>query len=225
NPPANPPETAPDDKSKDAPPADPAPNTLNLTSEQLNERLERAKKSTLKELGIKSPEELKELRAKLEAMEKAQQEAERAKLSEAERMKSDLEERERRIKEIEAEGDRVLAETTEAERRAALGVEFVARGIKHVDYAMFKVENTRASLARGEEFGGAPTPDKVRVDPRDRFSLGVARGPPEPPALPANTTPGATGPDPDPRGQGAAQVANSLAKGEFHRRLNPLGLQ
>ena len=138
--------TPPEGAPKSTAPA-PAPqlNTISLTSEQLDERLGRAKGAYMREqFGTNDPEEVKSRLARLQEMEAAEAEREREAMSAQEKLQQDLK---------LAQEERIAAQ----EERDAIAFESHVKGecaklgIKNVDFAMWEVARAAEGMGEGEQ--------------------------------------------------------------------------
>lgn len=216
---------APDKDPKASPDAAPAPeapkspeNQLTLTTEQLNERLARERRSYLKKLGFESEDSIAALQKEREEMVKQREEEERAKMSEIERIKADFEEEQR---------SRVSAE----ERYRALEFESAVKdvclelGIKNTKYAMFEALQKAEQTPDGETFDLKEHFAGLLEDDNSRGAFGVAPKVQTQPT-PANTSPKSPGETPPPAPGGAPDGSNAFKMDaqSWRARKSALGL-
>lgn len=184
-PPATPPAPAPNPSP--APPSGEAPI---MNQQQLNERLERERRTHLKSLGFESEEQAKQFKAQFDEQEKKKQEEERNKLSETERYRHDLEAERRKNMQLE---ERYAA--SQFERK--VNKSCAELGIKNVDYAMFEVLRKVDGLPKDQQLDvDSYLKELAAESDMKRASLGYVgtapQGAPEQNPVPITTTP--TGP-------------------------------
>jgi len=158
----------------------------------LAERLERHGRKILSDaLGVKTAEEAKAIKQKLEAAEKKEKEAEEAKLSEIDRLKKIGDEAMTRANAAEARA-------VELERKAKVDALLHSKGVKNLDYAHFLLDKGRGDSA---DFDYDKALSDAMGDPLTKTALGFveATGEPVPPkAAPGNTSPAIPGQAPKP---------------------------
>ncbi len=184
------------------PPGDPPPvvppasNKLELTSDQLNERLDRAKKSEraaiLKSLGFDSEEAAKAAIQQAEAHRQAQ-------LTKEQRLEEQLNQ-ERTLRQQHEARAAELEFTSELTRLCA------ARGIKDFDYARYLVEKAAEGHA---QFDAGAFLDQELQTPARRLALGVD-GPATVVADPATTSPHNPNRPPPAPAQNGSQPVNVM---------------
>lgn len=87
-----------------AQPPRPRPAGVTMTPEQLNERLSRAQKQALKDtFGTDNPEEIKAKLQRMEELERAHEEQQRAQMTEQQKLQHDLEKERKRSEKLEQE--------------------------------------------------------------------------------------------------------------------------
>lgn len=223
----NPPAPAPAPGVPPAPaPAPEGEEKITLTTTQLNERMERARRGLLKkEFGVDDPEALQAKLKRLTDLEKTEEDRKKAQMSAEEKLQADLatERGKREAAEKAAEAAKVDAHLTRL---------FASNGIKNVDYATFKVMNKLGSLPETEELDENAYLAELLKDPRERIALGLDVTP-APPADPTKvtvppTTTVAPGTAPTPPGANPAvppKSAFDLDQQAWAKRKADLGIQ
>lgn len=141
---------------------------IKLTTEQLNERLERAKKAFLKETtGLSDAKAVAEKLKRLEALEKAKEEAERASLTEQERLKADAQAAEERAQKAIQERDAIAFESRISRICAELGV-------TNVEYAMWSIARAAEELDDDGKLDAKAHLQGLLKDSSSRAALGAS---------------------------------------------------
>lgn len=167
---AQPPAAQPSGNSGGSPPAGTpsAEQMLQMTSEQLKERLTRAQMSYLQEqFGTKDPAEVKAKLQQLKDLEEAEEKRKREQLSKEEQLQADL------------DAERARAAAAQEERDAIAFENHITRvcaemGVKNVDYAMWEVARQADTLPEGEQLDAREHLKKLLDNDQSRAALGVA---------------------------------------------------
>jgi len=182
-----------------APPAGGGDEELKLTPAALTERMRRDRAKFLREtFGTDDPSALK---AKLEAAEKLEAEAEKqrkAQMSEAERLRAEAAEAKARAERAEEVAQKAAEDAYLAELAAG-------KGIKDVGLAKYRIREKLATMSDGETLDESVYLDELLKDERHRAAFGVPTAAPPAPPAPAGRKPAASGagrPD-DPTTRGA----------------------
>ena len=197
-----------------APAAQPA-GTLNLTSEQLKERLGRAQSSYLQEnFGTRDPAEIQAKMERLAEMEAAEEQRRREQLSEQERLQADLEAERAKAAQAQEERDAIAFENHVTRVCAELGV-------KNVEFAMWEITRKAEEMEDEETFDAKEHLQGMLDNSQQRAALGIAEAIQTQPTG-ATTTP-AAGEEPTPQGQptndGSAFEMNAQEWAEKKARL------
>lgn len=206
-----------------APPAaEPAEDTVTLTTKQLNERMERAVRSFLKrELGAESADEIKAARGKLADLERAEEERRKAAMSEQEKLQAEL-----------AEARKAAEAASAAAEQARVDLHltklFARHGVRNPDYATWRIMDKLNQLPDSEELDEEAYLRELIADQRERVALGVDAPEPEPRKVevPPTTTASTAG-APKPPPSNPVQVPKSaydLNASEWSRRKAELGI-
>lgn len=140
---------------------------IKLTTKALDERLERAKRSYLKEVaGTSDPKALETKLKRLEELEKAKVEAERAALTEQERLKADAQAAEARAQAAIQERDAIAFENRVSRICAELGV-------TNVEYAMFSIARAAEDLGDDGKLDPKAHLQGLLKEPTARAALGA----------------------------------------------------
>lgn len=208
-------------------PEPPSNEPIQLTSEQLNQRLRRHHATQIRELGFESPEALQQRLARAKELEDAEAERIRASQTREQQLEADLAAQRAARAQLEAQ----LAEQRFAGNVASVAAEL---GIRNLDYAAFQARSLRPSAA------GAPEPTRDQIaerfreltaQPAHQAAFGLpAPPPPELVPVPATTTPTLPGgappapPAPPPPGKGPEAVdAMKMSAAEFRAHLATIG--
>lgn len=89
SPAAPPPAPPPGGASPETPPPTPKPTGITLTTQQLNERIARARQAVLKELGVEDPEKLRAIMEEHKALKAGDEKRRRAEMTELQRAQDD----------------------------------------------------------------------------------------------------------------------------------------
>lgn len=175
----------------------------------LHERLERAKKSALKEaLGIGDAKEVKDRLARLGELEKQAEEAKKAQMSEVERLKAEA-------AELLKARDAAVERADMVEHQARIYQLLANQGVKNLDYGFWAINAQWQKQAEGEELDERAFLDTLLKDPTQRAACGIVdAAPATPPAVkgaPATTTPAIGAPPQPPAPNGAPQVPGKTA--------------
>lgn len=206
-----------------APPAaEPAEDTVTLTTKQLNERMDRAVRSFLKrELGAESADEIKAARGKLADLERAEEERRKAAMSEQEKLQAEL-----------AEARKAAEAASAAAEQARVDLHltklFARHGVRNPDYATWRIMDKLNQLPDSEELDEEAYLRELIADQRERVALGVDAPAPEPRKVevPPTTTSSTAG-APKPPQSNPVQVPRSaydLNASEWSRRKAELGI-
>ena len=218
-PPAPTPAPTPPAPTPPTPPAppEPDPGTINLTSAQLKERLDRSHAARLREAGLGSDAELQELIARDKKRKEDEEAARLASLS----REQVLTEQKTKAEAEAAESKALLARATF--ERHVTGV-CARMGVKNTDYAMFDVERAAEALPDGQELDvEGYLKERMEKSPEARAALGMA--PDQVVPVPVTTTPGGAPPvPPAPGAPGAPKDAFGMSTAEWQQRQAALGL-
>lgn len=205
--------------------APPVEETISLTTSQLNDRMERARRALVKkELGVDDLDAAKAKLARLAELEKGEEERKRAALSEQEKLQADL---------TAERAARAKAEAAAEQARVDLHLSrlFAKHGIRNADYATFCVMNRLNALGETEELDEEAFVQELLKNPRERIALGLdepgaAAAPPTLVQAPPTTTstPG-TAPKPPPVNPAVApKSAYDLDPQSWAKRKAELGI-
>jgi hypothetical protein len=163
-----------------------------MTSEQLDERLSRARSAHLRELfGTDDPTEIKAQISKAKELEEAEEQRKREQLSKEEQLQADLEAERARAAAAQEERDAVAFENHITRTCAELGV-------KNVDFAMWEVARKADELPDGEQLDAKEHLQSLLENDQSRAALGVT-APVTTEPTPATTSPaGGPGAEPNP---------------------------
>ena len=197
-----------------------AAEVINMTKEQLNDRLARANKSQLKKLfGTDDPAAITERWKKLGEYEAAEEERRLESMTEIERHKSDAEA-------AKAEAAKAAEELAELKLSKHVSDLCVKHSIKNLKYARFLVTEHAGTVPEGEEFDADEYLQKCLEDPDYKSALGMAEKVVEAPVS-SSPTPGGTPPPPPKPGagdNGGKKNAGDMTREEFARHLASLGV-
>lgn len=196
-----------------------------LTTKQLNKRMERAVRATLKkEFGIESIDALKEQWAQKLEIERAEEERRKSTLTAQQRLEEQLQQ------------ERSAREAAEAQAEQArvdlhLSRLFAKHGVSNADYATWRIMDRLNALDDGEELDEEAFLTGLLAHDHERVALGVAArqtAPAEPARVqvPATTT---TPPGTSPKAPTAGvplppKSAYDLSPQEWGRRKAELGI-
>ena len=196
--------------------APPAPETLTMTSTQLDERLKRAQSTDrarwLKEQGFESEEAFATKMKAFEDSTAAAEEAKRLEMTELEKYKTDLAAANEAKTAAEA-ATKLANEAAESARTEAhLRAEFANRGIVNAAYAFHLVNQAIAELDEGATLNEVEFLDKLVADETQKAALGMAVQPPAEGL--ATTTPPIVVTPPPPNGPPVTD-ANAMSDAEW----------
>lgn len=155
---------------------------LQMTSEQLKERLTRAQMSFMHEqFGTKDPAEIKAKLQQLVEMEQAEEKRKREQLTREQQLQADL------------EAQRAVAAKAQEDRDAMAFETHITRlcaeiGVKNVDYAMWEVARQTEALKAGEQLDAKAHLTKLLESDQSRAALGAV-APVSVEQVPVNTDP------------------------------------
>jgi hypothetical protein len=174
----------------------------------LHERLERAKKSALKEaLGIGDAKEVKARLDRLGELEKQAEEAKKAQMSEVERLKAEA-------AELLKARDAAVERADMVEHQARIYQLLAGQGVKNLEYGFWAINAQWQKQAEGEELDEKTFLDTLLKDPTQRAACGIVDAAPAVlpvKGAPATTTPAIGAPPVPPAPTGAPQVPGKTA--------------
>ena len=208
-----------------APPPEVKPYAVFETSEQLNVRLERERKKTLKDLGYEDEAAAKAAFSELEKFRTSEAERKKAAMSEIERANAAHSEATARA--TKAEGER-----EEALLRAHLYRVCAMVGIPNIDYATWAVQTKLAAMGEtDEELDAEVYLRELLKDPAQSAALGRPVAPAAPPAPGAprvalpTTSPQMPAPGAPPAGNvPQAKTAFEMTPEEWAAKKSALGI-
>lgn len=182
--------------------APPAPAPIQMTSEQLSDRMTRDRSAFLRKMGVESEEGLTALIERDKAAQDAAEQTKREQRSLAENLQNDLTTRTK-------ERDDALESAEDYRFQNHVSGLCATRGVKNVRYAQFEIAQAAEALPEGQELDAEQWLQE-RMDPKNeqhgdiRKALGV--DPPSQTPVPATTIPEAGGPPTPPPAGGTVQT-------------------
>lgn len=206
-----------------APPAAPAP--IEMTSEQLADRIQRGQAATLNAVGLDSPEALAALVERDRQATAAAEETRRTQLSTEQQLREDLATR-------VAERDTAIAESETLRWERHVSGICATLGVRNVEYATFEVERAAEATPEGQEFDVAAwLQERVNPEAEEHSAMRAALGMAAPTVgtqpAPVTTTGAADGnapPPPAPRGTHTAVDAMDMDPAAWQRHQESLGI-
>lgn len=200
--------------------APPAEETISMPSSAFKDRLRReANQMVANEYGGLTPAQVKDLQSKLEAAQKAEEEAARAKMDENERLKHDL-------AKAQQERDAAFEERDAARIEHQISSTCAQLGITNVGYATHLLAEHAEGLGDGDEFDEEEVLKQIMEDPRQKSALGIAAEPTkvDAPATTALTGDGAPKPPNAGANGNATPNAFDMTDEQWRKHKQSLGL-
>lgn len=206
-------------------PAPSAEETLTLTTSQLNERMERARRALVKkELGVDDLDAAKAKLARLAELEKGEEDRKRAAMSEQERLQAELQS-------AKAEAAKAAADAERAKLDLHLTRLFAKHGIRNPDYATFRIMSKLNELPDTEELDEEAFVKELLASPSERVALGLDAAAPasaEPRKVevpPTTTAPAGSAPKPPPANPvQPPKTAMDMSPAEWAKHKAALGI-
>lgn len=176
-------------------PSTPSEETMTLTTTQLNERMERARRALVKkELGVEDLEAAKAKLARLAELEKGEEDRKKAAMSEQERLQAELQT-------AKNEAANATADAERARLDLHLTRLFARHGVRNTDYATYRIMAKLNELPETEDLDEDAFVKELLASPSERVALGLdaPAAPPEPRKVevpPTTTVPAGTAPKP-----------------------------
>ena len=201
----------------DAPPADKTPEApaqpfaVFPDQASFDARIQRASRAKLREMGVESPEQLKEMQDTIAKLQSEAEERRQAEMSELER------EREQRI-DFEQKAKAAEEAAEEANYKAYLYTVFANKGVRNFEYAEYECMRKAASVGEDDTWDPEQFVDELLADESKSQALGI----------PVEVkTRGATDTDkqrdPAPRAPGSngqtGPAVNEMSKEQFNHHL------
>lgn len=208
-----------------APPPPKEPFAVFETEASFMDKVDRAVKKRMKDLGFEGEEGAKKVLEEHAAAKKQAEDAERAKMSEIDRLRADLAARDSKLAEEQGARER-------AEMNAHLNEVFAEAGIKNRGYARHLIVEKLSSMGDDEVLDERVFLADLAKDPQQAIALGLAEAPKPAPVVPPrlvgpNTSPGAPPvPPPPPAGGGGAPPPTAFDKSqeEFRKEMQRRGV-
>ena len=201
--------------------------SINMTSEQLRERMDRDRATYLKSLGFESEEELTAMQTAQAERVEAEEKARREQMSREEKLQEDVAKQTQRADDAEAQAEALRWDQHVSEICASLGV-------KNVKYARFVVESAiEAAGEDGPEFDvTAWLQERIDPEAEEHTSMRAALGMISPVgtvSAPVTTTAAAEGTDPTPPPAGGGDPkdvdAMAMTSAQWNAHLESKGMR
>lgn len=208
-------------KGLDHPPEPGKPYAAFPTKEALEARLDRASRAELKRLfGTDNTDTILARWAKIDEMERAEEERKRAEMSEIDRLKLE--------KQQEADRAKSLADQLEQEKlERHIATQCAAKGIKATGYASYLILRASEALPDGEQLDVGKFLDEQLKDGKTKAALDLQEPRTErvPAPVSTNVDPETPAPPPPPPGHTPpAKDAMDMTPEEFRKHKESLGL-